>query len=218
MDRTRKIVTVALVGNPNSGKTTLFNRLTGAKAPVGNYPRVTLTPHRREISHRGWTLSVVETVALSGDGFETLLDAEVAAAEAATEHSSAKITYDSHLEQTIARVSGVIDQIHAGGLDPAQCHWLSIKLLEGDDEVLTREGEHTQLIEQVRRERTELARNHGEEVDTMIADARYGFIHGLLEETRTMAVAAGGSGDLTQRLDPCSTASSACRCSWRRCG
>ncbi|WP_462163195.1 ferrous iron transport protein B [Pseudoalteromonas xiamenensis] len=33
---------VALVGNPNCGKTTLFNRLTGAKQKVGNWPGVTV--------------------------------------------------------------------------------------------------------------------------------------------------------------------------------
>src|SRR5438132_5504356 len=34
--------TVALVGNPNSGKTTLFNALTGMRQKVGNYPGVTV--------------------------------------------------------------------------------------------------------------------------------------------------------------------------------
>ncbi|MGA0093599.1 MAG: ferrous iron transport protein B [Chthoniobacterales bacterium] len=33
---------VALVGNPNTGKTTLFNRLTGARQKIGNYPGVTV--------------------------------------------------------------------------------------------------------------------------------------------------------------------------------
>ncbi len=33
---------VAIVGNPNTGKTTLFNQLTGARAKVGNYPGVTV--------------------------------------------------------------------------------------------------------------------------------------------------------------------------------
>src|SRR4051794_28073063 len=32
----------ALVGNPNSGKTTLFNALTGLRQKVGNYPGVTV--------------------------------------------------------------------------------------------------------------------------------------------------------------------------------
>ena len=33
---------IALAGQPNSGKTTLFNGLTGSRAKVGNYPGVTV--------------------------------------------------------------------------------------------------------------------------------------------------------------------------------
>jgi ferrous iron transport protein B len=36
---------VAIAGNPNTGKTTLFNRLTGKRAKVGNYPGVTVDRH-----------------------------------------------------------------------------------------------------------------------------------------------------------------------------
>ena len=39
-------VTVALAGNPNSGKTTIFNNITGARQHVGNYAGVTV--ERRE--------------------------------------------------------------------------------------------------------------------------------------------------------------------------
>ncbi len=38
----RKSITVALTGNPNSGKTTVFNALTGSRQHVGNYPGVTV--------------------------------------------------------------------------------------------------------------------------------------------------------------------------------
>ena len=35
-------IKIALAGNPNSGKTTLFNALTGANQHVGNFPGVTV--------------------------------------------------------------------------------------------------------------------------------------------------------------------------------
>ena len=40
----------ALIGNPNSGKTTLFNSLTGGTAHVGNWPGVTV--ERKEGSYK----------------------------------------------------------------------------------------------------------------------------------------------------------------------
>src|SRR5271170_6067555 len=54
-----KISTVALIGPPNSGKSTLFNRLTGLRQKVANYPGVTVEQHSGRmigIGHRNLTL------------------------------------------------------------------------------------------------------------------------------------------------------------------
>ena len=43
--------TVALIGNPNAGKTTLFNALSGLRHKVGNYPGVTVEIHKAKCRH-----------------------------------------------------------------------------------------------------------------------------------------------------------------------
>ncbi|CCQ73012.1 Ferrous iron transport protein B [Magnetospira sp. QH-2] len=53
-------MTVALVGNPNCGKTSLSNKLTGSHDSVGNYPRVTVAKKMRAVEHKGWTLEFVD--------------------------------------------------------------------------------------------------------------------------------------------------------------
>jgi ferrous iron transport protein B len=53
-------LTVALAGNPNCGKTTLFNALTGARHHVGNWPGVTVERRSGTFEHGGTMLEVVD--------------------------------------------------------------------------------------------------------------------------------------------------------------
>ncbi len=52
--------TIALAGNPNSGKTTLFNTLTGARQHVGNYPGVTVEKKQGTYSRGGLDIKIVD--------------------------------------------------------------------------------------------------------------------------------------------------------------
>ena len=49
---------IALIGNPNSGKSTLFNRLTGLRQTTGNFPGVTVEKHQGtvELAHSAFNL------------------------------------------------------------------------------------------------------------------------------------------------------------------
>ena len=53
-------IRIALAGNPNSGKTTIFNNITGARQHVGNYPGVTVEKKEGSAVHEGHQLTVVD--------------------------------------------------------------------------------------------------------------------------------------------------------------
>ncbi|MCX7781838.1 MAG: ferrous iron transport protein B [Negativicutes bacterium] len=53
-------LTIALAGNPNSGKTTIFNNITGARQHVGNYPGVTVERREGVCRYQGKNLLLVD--------------------------------------------------------------------------------------------------------------------------------------------------------------
>lgn len=58
--RPGKTIDVALVGNPNSGKTTLFNRVSHSREHVGNYAGVTVDSKEALFSHRGYMFRITD--------------------------------------------------------------------------------------------------------------------------------------------------------------
>ncbi len=68
--------TIALAGNPNSGKTTLFNAITGARQHVGNYPGITVERKEGTINFRGTKIKLIDlpgTYSLSAYSQEELV-------------------------------------------------------------------------------------------------------------------------------------------------
>lgn len=55
-----KIINVALIGNPNCGKTSLFNIASGASEHVGNYSGVTVDAKQGHMMHRGYRINLVD--------------------------------------------------------------------------------------------------------------------------------------------------------------
>ncbi len=56
----RKVIHVALVGNPNSGKTTFFNHASGSRERVGNYSGVTVDSKEARLFHEGYQFNITD--------------------------------------------------------------------------------------------------------------------------------------------------------------
>lgn len=60
--------TIALVGNPNSGKTTIFNALTGTNQHVGNWPGVTVEKKEGKVKHGSEEYTIIDLPGTYGLG------------------------------------------------------------------------------------------------------------------------------------------------------
>lgn len=59
-DKERRTINVALIGNPNCGKTSLFNFASGAKEHVGNYSGVTVDAKTGTMKYKGYLFNIVD--------------------------------------------------------------------------------------------------------------------------------------------------------------
>jgi len=57
---TPPLVTAALLGNPNTGKSTLFTALCGIPARIGNFPGVTVEEKLGRFTHDGRTIEIID--------------------------------------------------------------------------------------------------------------------------------------------------------------
>ncbi|MBO3273912.1 Fe(2+) transporter permease subunit FeoB [Pseudomonas schmalbachii] len=131
---------------------------------------------------------VVPVVASEGSGIDEL-KAVVRDTLRQARRPGAAVTYDSGLEQAIEQL---LPQLTAavGGTAP---RWLAVRLLEGDD--LARAAAGPQAVQ----EAAQLAQELGDDIDIMVADARYGLANSITRDALTML--GRTSRDLTDRID-----------------
>ena len=61
MTEKNKTIKVAFVGNPNCGKTTLFNAVTGSRLKVANWPGVTVEKKEGAAEYEDCSLTIIDT-------------------------------------------------------------------------------------------------------------------------------------------------------------
>ena len=92
------MTTIALIGNPNAGKTTVFNALTGSHQRVGNWPGVTVERKSGHFRHGDRRLEVIDL-----PGIYSLL------AVNATDAQDARIARDFLLDGDVDLIVNVVD-------------------------------------------------------------------------------------------------------------
>jgi ferrous iron transport protein B len=111
----RRTVTVAFIGNPNTGKSTLFNALVGMHARVGNYPGVTVEKKIGRLRCGDATLNLVDlpgTYSLAPRSPDEMVSVEVLLGrqpDVGRLDAVACIVDASNLERNLFLVSQVLD-------------------------------------------------------------------------------------------------------------
>ena len=147
---------------------------------------------------------ILEMVARTGEGRETLLDEARKAMLAKPQRTILRISYGQDLDETLDRMQALIEATDfLKGRYPAR--WLGLKYLENDPEVLA-QGEsvpqvHARLLEMAQTLAEHCRKTLSAEPESIIADYRYGFITGLLKDGVLTRPTTQARFDLTDKLD-----------------
>ena len=129
---------------------------------------------------------IIPTVGTKNQGTRDLLEAIVRVAEdkeSVTRHIH--IDYGQELEEEIAKLQGLI-QPTPSSADNHRARWMATKPLENDEAVIAdieKRPRKKALLRQLAHSKNHLQQILGDDPETLIADRRYGFIHGALRET-----------------------------------
>ncbi len=125
-------------------------------------------------------ITVVPTSALKRRGLDELLQKAMETAENAAARVPAQLNYGPDIETAVAAIAEALtgNYPHLAGRYPQR--WLALKLMEGDAEVLketnvSRDELPAEALHHLRRA-------HGEDLEAVMADARYGLATGLSRE------------------------------------
>src|SRR3954462_14763767 len=110
-----KTIRVALVGNPNTGKSTLFTALAGVRQRIGNYPGVTVEKKVGHLDHAGRKFTLVDlpgTYSLAPRSLDEMVVVDVLLGRRQNEPACDAILCivdASNLERNLYLVSQVLD-------------------------------------------------------------------------------------------------------------
>jgi len=147
--------------------------------------------------------SVIFTVGNKGLGVKEILDEVVEVYEGSEDKTRhIHIPYGNEIEEEIKKIQKEIRNDKYLG-SHYSTRWLSVKLLENDPEVIEKLKKTSNNLQGIMKQ-SELSKDHvskifNEDVESLIADQRYGFISGLLQESAMFQKRE--KADVSQKID-----------------
>ncbi|MGM0770676.1 MAG: ferrous iron transport protein B [Halobacteriota archaeon] len=139
-------------------------------------------------------IPVIRTSAKKGQGIDDLLDEVVREAEKGTHHEH-EVGYGPEVENDICRMEHILSK-DSELVSEYPMRWLSVKLLEGDENVLTKIGDSS-VVSDVR---SLLSSVDLEEYEATMADKRYESINAILPQVCRKCVREMSGSDLVDRV------------------
>jgi ferrous iron transport protein B len=142
-------------------------------------------------------ITVVPTAATQKRGLPELLNAVVAAADTSAGHRPRQLSYGEDIDAAVSWIGQALEEQHPEVARRYPLRWLACKLMEGDTEVAR---EVNVAVDAVTGEALHhLRRAHGEDLEALLADARYGLANGLTREVLRRPEIR--KAELTEKID-----------------
>ncbi|TLM64261.1 MAG: ferrous iron transport protein B [Deltaproteobacteria bacterium] len=125
-------------------------------------------------------ITVIPTAAVKNRGLQDLLAAVLAAADDLEGHRPRQLAYGEDVDAAINWIGRSLDERHPRLAGRYPLRWLACKLMEGDAEVA--KEVNIDANEVIGDALHHLRRAHGEDIEALMADARYGLANGLTRE------------------------------------
>lgn len=128
-------------------------------------------------------ITVVCTVATGKIGLNELMKAALDRAEKPSSHKPKNLNYGLDIEKASREIENHLRKDHASIAERYPLRWLALKLMEGDQHVREETGlDESGLLGETLRH---LREAHGEDIEAVMADARYAQASGLTHEVMT---------------------------------
>ena len=178
-------IKIALAGNPNCGKTTLFNSLTGSNQYVGNWPGVTV--EKKEGKLKGHEDVIIQDLPGIYSLSPYTLEEVVARGYLVSEKPAAKAARSGELPHvftgSVEHAIAHIEESIQGKVDARFLRWYAVKLFERDEKVQEELALDKELLAHIEQHIADCEAEMDDDAESIITNQRYAYISTVVSKS-----------------------------------